>query len=58
MPDQSERLLDELLALPYYARAAVVDALLDSLGRPPRPETEARWETEVQHNLDERDLAA
>ena len=58
MPDVTDRLLNEVLALPYYARAALVDALVDSLEKPPRPETEERWEAEIVSNLDELEQAA
>lgn len=58
MSDAHDRLLNEILSLPYYARAALADALLDSLKLPPRPETEAQYENEILCELEELDTAA
>jgi putative addiction module component (TIGR02574 family) len=55
MTNEERRLLQEALALPPEARAALAGSLLSSLDGPPDPEAETAWEVEIATRVRELD---
>lgn len=53
MEDNTSRLLDELLALPAEARAAIAGKLIDSLDDTVDEDVEAAWDLELEKRVRE-----
>ncbi len=52
MSAQPTKLIEEALRLPPEARAALADALLQSLDEEPDPDAESQWAAEIARRLD------
>jgi len=52
MTTQTEQILDNVLKLPAFERAQVVDRILSSFDFPLREEIDAAWAMEVEDRID------